>query len=303
MGSTDTSAAIEKYITGDGTVRIASVVATGVVEECQKVHESTTIATSAMGRAIIGAGLLASFQKEDEARVALYFKGDGPLGQLFAEGEKNGAVRAFVSHPKLEMPAPEGKIQVGLGIGKGVLTVSTLLPPGKKPYTGTVPLQSGEVAEDIAYYLFQSQQIPSIVALGVSVDSSNKVLAAGGTIVQVMPGANEETVVALEKRVQNMRPVTDMVREGATAKELVCEVFEDLSFHKVDDNQPTNLKYACNCNITRVEKALLFAGSDEIKALIEKAEPAQVTCDFCGRRYGVGVPRLKVLLEKVKKES
>ncbi len=290
---------IEKFITKNGHIRASAVVATPIIQEMQKIHMSHPLATAALGRALIGAGLLATFMKGG-GRMSLHFKGDGPLGAVFAEGDEDGGVRGFIANPLVHLPSKNGKLDVGAGVGKiGTLTASTSHPLEKKPYSGTVELQSGEIGDDIAYYLFQSQQVSSVVALGVFVEPDNTVSAAGGLIVQLMPGATEETIAKLEKRVKSMRTMTEMVRNGSKAIDLAAEVLEDFEFRALEIER--EMTYSCQCSITRVEKALLLLGEVEINALIEKNEPAEVNCDFCGRRYSLGLDTLKMLSQAAKK--
>ena len=294
------AAVIERFMTKDGSLQVASVVCTEVIEEARKIHDTFPIASAALGRALTGAGLLASFLK-DSSRLALHFKGDGPLGPVFAEGTSDGHVRGFVVNPHIHLPSKNGKLNVGAGVGKGLLSVAKSAPHDKQPYTGSVEIQTGEIGEDIAFYLFQSQQIPSVVALGVFVEADNSVSAAGGAILQAMPGVTEATLEKLEKRVSKMRSITDMIRGGALARDLAFEILEDFEFQKLD--QTLNLTYQCQCSTARVEKALLLVGAEEIKALIEKNTPAEVLCDFCGRKYFVEQTILSQLYEVARSRS
>jgi molecular chaperone Hsp33 len=284
---------IERFITSDGSLRVSAVICTDVIEEARKIHQTFPVGSAAFGRALIGAGLLASFGKED-TRVALHFKGDGPLGSVFAEGTAEGHVRGFVINPQIHVPSKNGKLNVGGGIGKGILSVAMTLPDQKMPYTGSVEIQTGEVGEDIAFYLFQSQQTPSVVALGVFVEPDNSVSAAGGVILQAMPGVSEQTLSTLEARVPKMKTITDLIRGGAATSDLAFEVLEDFQFRKLDES--IALSYKCHCSMMRVEKALLLTGSEELAILVAKAEPSEITCDFCGLKYSVDLPTLQALL-------
>jgi molecular chaperone Hsp33 len=295
---------VEKYITTDGTVRVSTVIATEVVEQAREIHKSYPVATAALGRALIGAGLLATFLKE-KGRIALYFKGNGPLGNLFAEGDSDGGVRGYVTNPNIHVPSKDGKLHVGAAVGTGMLSVATSLPFEKHPYTGTVALQSGEIGEDIAYYLYQSQQVPSIVALGVFVEPNNSVSAAGGTILEVMPGASEATLRKLEERVKVIRPVTELIRANATTADLAYELLEDFQFRKLDETSDPEcrLEYRCTCNMQRVERSLLLTGPVELGEMVSDAKEAEVTCDFCGRKYSVDIDTLKALANIAKREA
>ncbi len=289
---------IERFITTDGTLRLSAVICTKVIEETRNIHNSFPVATAALGRSLIGAGLLASFLK-NKGRIGLYFKGDGPLGPVFAEGDFSGQVRGFASFPQIHLPSKSGKLDVGGAVGKGVLSVATSTVDNKKPYIGTVPLQSGEIGDDIAHYLFQSQQVPSVVALGVFIEADNSVGAAGGTILQAMPGVKEITLKTLEERVKQMHTVTELIKAGGTTSDLAYEVLEDFNFRKLDER--TALQFACHCSSKRVERSLLLLGEVELQALVDRNIDAEVNCDFCGRKYLVDLNTLKGLLSLSKK--
>lgn len=269
-----------------------------MIQEAQSIHQSYPVASAALGRALIGAGLLATFMK-DEGKLALHFKGDGPLGQIFAEATTNGDVRGFINHAQVHVDSKNGKLDVGRGVGKGVLSVAMSLPNEKQPYTGTVKIQSGEIGEDIAYYLFQSQQTPSVVALGVFVEADNTVSAAGGSLLQVMPGATEATLQALEERVKQMQPVTEIIRNGGTTEDLAFDVLEDFNFRKLDES--ITLQYKCQCSMVKVERSILLLGEKEISSMVADQKSSEVICDFCGRKYEVDIPTLEGLLSIAKK--
>jgi len=289
-----TTAKVEKFISADGTLRVSSVICTPVIEEARKIHGTYPVASAALGRSLIGAGLLATFMK-DSGKIALHFKGNGPLGQIFAEGTSTGQVRGFIVNPQAHLPSKDGKLNVGAGVGQGVLNVAMSLPNEKQPYTGSVKIQSGEIGEDIAYYLFQSQQTPSIVALGVFVEADNSVSAAGGSILQVMPGAKEETLRTLEERVKQMRSVTEIIKGGGTTSDLAYEILEDFNFRKLED-PGIDLKYECQCSMVKVERSIMLLGENEISAMIAEKKDSEVVCDFCGRKYLIDVPTLEGLL-------
>jgi molecular chaperone Hsp33 len=285
---------VEKFISDDGTLRVSSVVCTSVIQEAHEIHGTYPVASAALGRALIGAGLLATFMK-DAGKMALHFKGDGPLGQIFAEGTSTGQVRGFIANPQIHVPSKNGKLDVGAGVGKGVLSVAMSVPNEKQPYTGTVKIQSGEIGEDIAFYLFQSQQTPSIVALGVFVEPDNSVSAAGGSILQVMPGATEKTLETLEARVKEMRSVSEIIKGGGKAGDLAYEILEDFKFRKAEEST-VDFKYECQCSMVKVERSILLLGEKEIAAMVNDNKDSEVICDFCGRKYVIDLPTLVGLL-------
>ena len=261
-------------------VRIYAAVTTGLVGEAAKRHRCGALATAALGRVMTGALLLAANLKNREC-LTVKFQGDGPLGQIVADASADGAVRGYVVHPETELPLTNGKLSVGQGVGRGLLSV-TRFTGLKEPVTGTCEIFSGEIAEDLTRYLFQSEQTPSSVGLGVLVGKDGRTEAAGGFIIQPLPGASEETLSRLESTLATLRPVSVMVQDGLIAQEIVGEILQGFSdIHVLSDTQ---LAFRCQCSRSHTEEILSTLRDEDFAQLVEDGQ-AEVCCDFCGKKY------------------
>ncbi len=281
-------------ITKNGAFRIFATDTKDLVEEARKRHRTTPTATAALGRALTAAALLSLDLKT--GRVMLQINGGGPLGEILAEADAEGNVRGLVQRPNIHLTPQKGKLLVGQAVGKeGFLSVTRDLGL-KEPYQGAVKLIYGEIAEDLSYYLTVSEQIPSAVALGVFVDTDNSVQAAGGFLIQRLPAASDEIIEATERVLQNLPPITTLLREGLSPEEILKRIFGP---EEVEILEKRPLAYRCRCSRERVERALVALGPEEIKALIAKGEPAEITCDFCGEKYLFTPEELEGLLAQI----
>lgn len=261
-------------------VRVYAAVTTRLVGEAAKRHRCGALATAAFGRVMTGALLLAANLKNKEC-LTVKFQGDGPLGQIVADASADGAARGYVVHPEVELPLTNGKLSVGQGVGRGLLSV-TRFTGLKEPVTGTCEIFSGEIAEDLTRYLFQSEQTPSGVGLGVLVGRDGETEAAGGFIVQPLPGASEATLSRLENTIAALRPVSSMVKDGLSASEIVSEILQ--GFSDVHVLSETELAFRCQCSRTRTEEILSTLRDEDLDQLTEDGQ-AEVCCDFCGEKY------------------
>lgn len=278
-------------MTRDGAFRIFAADTRDLVEEARKRHHTSPTATAALGRALTAAALLGLDLKT--GRVMIQINGGGPLGEIIAEADAEGNVRGLVQRPHVHLTPRKGKLLVGQAVGReGYISVTRDLGL-KEPYQGAVKLVSGEIAEDVSYYLTVSEQVPSAVALGVFVDTENRVEAAGGFLIQTLPAATDEAITATEKVLKELPPVTTLLREGLSPEEILFRIFGK---EGVEILEKRPLAYRCRCSRERVERALAALGPEEIKALIAKKEPAQITCDFCGEKYLFSPEELEALL-------
>ena len=261
-------------------VRVYAAVTTELVGEAARRHKCGALATAALGRVMTGALLFAANLKNREC-LTVKFQGDGPLGQIVADASADGAVRGYVAHPGTELPLTNGKLSVGQGVGRGLLSV-TRFTGLKEPVTGTCEIFSGEIAEDLTRYLFQSEQTPSSVGLGVLVGRSGETEAAGGFIIQPMPGASEETLSRLETTLASLRPVSSMVKDGLSARMIASEIL--CGFSDVHVLSETEIAFRCQCSRRRTEE-ILSTLRDEDLAQLEEDGRAEVCCDFCGEKY------------------
>jgi len=284
---------IIKAITTDGFFRITAAVTTQVTNDAQKMHNSYPIATAALGRAMTAALIMGSDLKAEANRVfaedertpsiTLQFKGGGELGIVMAVADANGSVKGYTSNPDVVLPSKSiGKLDVGTAVGTdGYVSVVKDLRL-KEPYTGISPIQTGEIAEDLAYYFHISEQTPSVVSLGVLVDTDLSAKCAGGFIIQAMPGADDISLARLEKSVETLPPVTELLNDGANCEDLLKIVMLGFDIKILSEN---DIRYFCDCSRERVERALISLGNEELENLIAEQGKAEVACSFCDKVY------------------
>jgi molecular chaperone Hsp33 len=236
--------------------------------------------------------LLASLLREDET-ISLQFVGKGPLRGIFVDANARGDVRGFVYHPRTHLPSRNGKLDVGGAIGSGTFVVMRSQPWLTTPHRSILPIVSGEIGQDVAHYLLNSEQIPSAVSLGVFVRPDESVSAAGGFVIQAMPGAADELITRLESTVAGIHPVSDMVRSGATSHDILYEVVGAFSPSVVEEQE---VRFVCRCSRDRVLGALVALGRDEVQDVLDRQGLAQVTCEFCNTQFTVERAELEALL-------
>lgn len=268
-------------MTEDGHIRAMAAVSTKTVEQARIRHATAPTATAALGRTLTAAGLLGTMLKQGQS-VMVRVLGDGPLGGALAMSDSRGGVRGYVVNPDVHLPlTPSGKLDVGGAVGRGTFHV-TLDLGLRYPYHGSVPLVSGEIGEDLAAYLLTSHQIPSLVALGVLISPDERVLAAGGLIVQVMPGADAQVIDYLEDRARALPTVTAMISSGRTPEEMVQAALGELP-SRVVERAP--MRFRCRCSTGKVRAVLASLGPEELGSIIRDQGRIEVRCNFCGARY------------------
>ena len=262
-------------------VRIYAAVTTSLVNEAMKRHDCYPVAAAALGRTMTGALLMAANLKEKEA-ITLKFDGHGPLGKVVADATPEGFVRGYVTHPHVDLPLNDrGKIDVGSGVGtNGMLTV-TRFTGMKTPISGSVNIIDGEIADDLIHYLYESEQTPSSVGLGVLVGSGFRCLGAGGFILQPMPDASEEIIQHLENNLKSIHSVSQMVEQGMDAQEMIQRILDGFNITFLTH---TELAFRCHCSKKRIEDTLRGLRSEDLDALISDGK-AEVVCQFCGEKY------------------
>ncbi len=273
---------IVRAVTKDGFVKISAVTARGVVERAREVHGLSPTASAALGRTLCGASMLGELMKEDDASLTIRVNGGGPVGSVIAVSDNGGNVRGYVTEPKADLPLRgDGKLDVGGLVGTdGMLTVSRDIGL-KEPYVGSTELVTGEIAEDLAQYMVESEQIPAAVGLGVLVDTDRTIKAAGGFIVQLMPGAPEELITTLEDNILVMDQLTTILAEDGV-DEAVRQVLRGLEYETV---MRVPVEYRCNCSRERVEQALISCGKQELEDMAASGEDTEVSCQFCDKIY------------------
>jgi molecular chaperone Hsp33 len=270
-----------KGITRGEPLLVVGLVDTAAVEKAKSVHDTYPTASAALGRVLSGALLLSALLKDGQ-KVMLQVAGDGPLHGVLAEADWAGRVRGYVKRPHVHLGVKDGKLDVGRAIGAGYLNVIKDLGI-REYYRGTVPLQTGEIATDLAYYLNASEQLPAAVSLGVYVDADNSVKASGGFLVHPLPGASEDAIGRLEDRLRRTRPVSAMILAGMGPR----EIMEEAAGLPIDIRERKEVSFHCPCSKDRVLDAIAALGRAEIDELIKKGEPAKVECHFCRTEYVV----------------
>ncbi|MDR7865640.1 MAG: Hsp33 family molecular chaperone HslO [Sporomusaceae bacterium] len=274
-------------------VRAFAAVTTELAEEARRRHDCFPVAAAALGRTMTAALLLAANLKTDEY-LTIRIAGDGPLGGVIADAHALGTVRGYVQNPHVELPVVGRKLPVGQAVGQGHIHV-TRFTGMKQPFTGTAELVSGEIGDDVANYLLVSEQTPSTVALGVLINTDYSVGAAGGIIVQALPGAEDEVLAKVEANLTALPPVSELVRGGADAASMLLKVFAGLEATVFES---ARLAFSCQCSTERVEAMLVSLGREELADMAREGK-AEVRCHFCGEKYDVAGERLNELLAAV----
>ncbi len=290
---------IVRAITADGLVQAAAVTGRDIVERARNIHTTLPVATAALGRALMAASLMGDALKGDNSSLTLQIKGGGPLGTVLAVSDSSGNVRGYVQNPHVELMEIEpGKLDVGRAVGEtGTLTVIKDLGM-KEPYVGSIGMFTGEIADDIAMYFVESEQIPTACALGVLLDTDQSVTSAGGYIIQLLPGADLEMIEKIEAGVRRVGAVSKALQGGLDAEGLLRAVLSDFELEILDRH---NVEYRCYCTRQRVERALISMGREELSAMLAEQGEADLTCQFCDNIYHFSKEQLEALLAGMNK--
>ena len=289
---------IVRAMTKDGYVKAVAVTGRDVVERARQMHTLPPMATAALGRALMGTSMLGDMLKMDKGSVTMQIKGGGPLGTILAVSDHEGNVRGYVQNPNVDIiEKMEGKLDVGAAVGgehveAGTLTIIKDIGM-KEPYVGTIGLWSGEIADDLAMYFVESEQIPTVCALGVLLEKDQSVNTAGGYIIQLLPGASEETIEKIEAGVHRVGAVSSAFESGMDAEDIIRAVLSDFEV-EVLEKRP--VEYRCYCSRDRVTRALISMGREELASLIEEQGEADLTCQFCDAVYHYSKEELEALL-------
>ena len=272
-----------RCITSDGQVMATAVDTTDIVNRAEQIHKTSAVVTAALGRLLTAGTMMGNMLKGKNDSLTLRVNGDGPAGSLIVAADFNGDVRGYVQNPVVEIPLnTKGKLDVGTAVGKnGLLYVLKDLGL-KEPFSGSVPLVSGEIAEDITSYYALSEQIPTVCALGVLVNPDLSVKAAGGYIIQLLPAASDETIEKIEKGISELKSVTAMLDSGMTTEKIIKTA---LKYFEVEVLYSQDIEYKCDCSKDRVSKALISLGKEELTEMAEEMEVTEVKCHFCDKVY------------------
>lgn len=281
-----------KSLCYDGQVRVYTIDATEAVAEAQRRHETWSASSAALGRTMIGALLLGATLKGEE-KMTVKVEGDGPVGHIIVDSNGKGEVKGYIANPKVNLPLNEaGKLDVRGAVGtEGSLTVTKDLGM-KEAFSGQVPLVSGELGEDFTYYMANSEQTPSAIGLSVLVDTDDSIKAAGGFMIQVMPGATEETITGLEKQLAEIPMISQLMENGEKPEEILNRLVGEGNAN-ILEKMPITFK--CDCSKDRFARAIIALGAKEIDEMIVEDQGAEASCHFCGNHYHYSVADLEAL--------
>lgn len=279
----------------DGLIRAFAATTKNTVQTARSLHNTTPVASAALGRLLTAGAMMGTMLKGEKDLVTLQIKGDGPIEGLLVTADSKGRVKGYPFNPNVDIPPKSPvKLDVGGAVGKGYLTVIKDLGL-KEPYVGKTELVSGEIAEDLTYYYAKSEQIPTAIALGVLVDTDTSIKAAGGFIIQLMPGATLEVATMLEERITHLKYITELLDRGETPETILDAVLGDMNL-EIIDKMPT--EFYCDCSRKRVEKALISIGEKDLRTILEEDKKAEISCHFCNKVYNFDEADLKKLLDE-----
>ena len=291
---------IVRAISSDGMVQAAAVCSRELTERARQIHQTLPVGTAALGRTLAAASMMGNALKGKGASVTLQIKGGGPLGTVLAVADPDGNVRGYVTNPGVDLPLrADGKLDVGAAVGnEGTMTVSKDLQM-KEPYVGTIDLLGGEIAEDVAAYYVESEQIPTACGLGVLVDRDQSVRAAGGYLIQLLPGADEDTITKVEGGVLAAGNVTGILDKNPDPENLLRTVMSDYELQILESSE---VEYKCYCSRDRVERALISLGVEELEGILREQGSCQLTCQFCDAVYDFSGEQLREMIDGLKNQ-
>ena len=288
---------MEDYIlratAADGRIRAFAATSRNTVQKAREIHNTSPVVSAALGRLLTAAAIMGAMLKSPKDLITIQITGDGPISGIIATSDSSSNVKGYAVNPDIEMPLrADGKLNVGGAIGSGNLRIIKDIGL-KEPYSGSIGLVSGEIAEDLTYYFAKSEQVPSSVGLGVLVDTDTSIKQSGGFIIQLMPDIDDDTVDRLEKKLLTIPYITDMLNSGFTPEMMLNEILGDFGV-EILDKLP--MDYRCSCSKERVGQALISLGKKELSKIIEEDKKAEVTCHFCNKVYNFTEDELKQLL-------
>ncbi len=285
---------LKKFMSHVDMVKITCIDSTDIVEEARKIHSLNPTPTAALGRVLTMAAMMGKDTKEENTKLTIQIIGNGPLGSILVTTNSTGDVKGYVSNPFAEANLKEnGKLNVSAIVGEGELRIIKDLGIGD-PYVGTVPLQTGEIAEDFTYYYAKSEQIPTAIALGVLVNQDGSVKKAGGYMLQALPDTPEQILELIEKRIDESKSITDMLENGMSLEEIATYISDDLNTRELEEY---NVNWNCDCSRERMERAIFSMNKKDIEELAED-ENTEVVCQFCNSKYNFSKDEILKMVEK-----
>lgn len=289
---------IVRATANEGNVRIFCAITTDIVEKAREIHKLSPVSSAALGRLLSAGSIMGVMSKGQKDKITLSINGGGEAGNIVVATNSTGNVKGYISNPRVNLPLNEqGKLDVGGAVGKnGFLNVVKDLGL-KEPYTGQVPIYTGEIGDDLAYYFTVSEQVPSAVALGVLVNPDETILSSGALIIQMMPDAPEMLGDIITFRLQEIPPLSTLIAEGKSAEDIINLLFDDMDL-KIYETIEVN--YECDCSMERVEKTLISLGEVELTKIMEEEESINVECHFCDKNYSFTSDDIKNLINEAK---
>ena len=284
-----------RCITSDGCVTAMAVDSTDIVNKAVELHQTSAVVSAALGRLLTAASMMGNMLKGERDSITLRVDGDGPIGAVVAVADSNGNVKGYAVNNVVEIPLnAKGKLDVGGAVGQGNLYVLKDLGM-KEPYNGVIPLVSGEIAEDITAYYAESEQIPTVCALGVLVNPDLSIKAAGGYIIQLLPTADDTVISKVENSIAGVKPVTTLMSEGKSIEDIVRDALSEFDVEVLDE---TEAEYRCDCSRERTERVLKAIGKEELEKLADEQKITEVSCHFCGKKYKFTADEVRKLASK-----
>ena len=292
---------IVRTISRDGMVMCCAVDSTDAISRMEQIHKTSAVVTAAEGRLLTAASIMGTMLKSTKDSVTLRMEGKGPAGMLIAVSDGTGNVKGYVGNPVVEIPLNDkGKLDVAGAVGSdGFLYVIKDMGM-KEPYVGQVPIVSGEIAEDITNYYATSEQVPTVCGLGVLVNPDLSVAAAGGYLLQLLPGADEETISHVEQNIQKLPPVSTMIRQGMTPEQIAFAAMEGFDPNIIDEYE---MGYVCDCTRARVERALISLGTKELEEIEQEGKTIEVGCQFCDKKYSFTPNEIRNLIKVIQSKK
>lgn len=287
---------IVRAMAADRQVRVFAATTRNLVEKARQNHQTSPVATAALGRLLTAGAMMGAMMKGEKDILTLQVRADGPLEGITVTADSMGNVKGYVLNPDVIIPAKNGKLDVGGAVGIGLLNVIKDMGL-KEPYVGQTILVTSEIAEDLTYYFANSEQTPSSVGLGVLMEKDNTVKCAGGFIIQLMPFAEEQTIVKLEENLKKVTSVTELLDRGYTPEQLLDALLGDLGYEVTDT---IDANFYCNCSKERVEQAVVSIGRKDLQEIINDGEDIEVKCHFCNTAYKYTIDELKDIIKRSK---
>lgn len=287
---------IVRATAANGQIRAFAITGKHLVEEARRRHQTSPVATAALGRLLCAGAMMGSMMKNETDMLTVQIQGDGPLGGITVTADSHANVKGYVQHPDVMLPPKNGKLDVGGAVGIGLIQVIKDMGL-KEPYSGQTILVSSEIAEDLTYYFANSEQVPSSVGLGVLMEKNNRVSCAGGFIIQLMPFAQEASIAQLEQNLKEVTSVTELLERGETPESMLEILLQGLDL-EIHDKVET--RFFCNCSKERVKRAVASIGKQDLKDLILEGEDMEVRCHFCNQAYLYAVEELKEIMKQGK---